>query len=305
MAVVSQDYLTGLLTNFRTMFERDFKAALAVEHWTDIAIRVPSDTDTESYNWFGTVPKMAEGQIRLGGLLAYNFTLKNKTFQAGIEVKRETIEDDKIGMLAPRLAQLGLEAARHPGELIFSLVEQNPDAYDGKALFANDHSVGDSGTIDNLLAGSGTTVAQVKADIIAVRTEMVGWKDDQGRVAGNRLNAFMVPPALFPVFWEALNPGAANGATPIMPAQGGKFTAAGYTVIENAFLTNDVDWYAMALSPANRPFVFQDRLPPALEGVTNPNTETGIILNRFIYSVRARYNAGPADFMTIAKVDNT
>ena len=305
MAVVSSDYLAGLLTNFRLIFERDFKAALAVENWADVALRVPSDTDTESYNWFGTVPKMAEGQVKLGGLEKYNFSIRNKTYKAGLEVKRETIEDDKIGMLAPRLAQLGPEAARHPGELIFNLFESNPLAYDGKALFANDHVIGASGTIDNLQGGTGITVAQVQADLAANRGIMVKWKDDQGRVAGNRANAIVSPPELMGVFWSALN-GNLGGTTPAtMPAGTGKFQAAGYTVIENPFLTDANDWYLLALSPAGRPFVFQDRLPPALEGITTPNTESGVLLDRFIYTVRARYNVGIGDFMTALKVVNS
>jgi len=305
MAVVSSDYLTGLLTHFRTVFADDFKAALAVENWGDVALRVPSDTDTESYNWFGTVPVMAEGQVKLGGLEKYNFSIRNKTFQAGLEVKRETIEDDKVGMLAPRLAQLGPEAARHPGQLIFNLFEDNPTAYDGKALFANDHVIGNSGTIDNIIAGSGVTAAALQTDLATARAAMLAWKDDQGRIAGSRLNTIVCSPTLFPIWWAALNPGAANGAAPVMPNSNGKFTAAGYTVIENPFLTDATDWYGLAISAAARPFVFQDRLAPKLEGITNPETESGILLNRFIYTVRARYNVGAGDFATAIKVTNS
>lgn len=306
MAVVNSDYLSGLLTNFRTIFADDFQAAMAVQTWPNLAIRIPSDTETESYNWFGTVPKMEDvthGSPSLGGLEKYNFSITNKVYKAALEVQRTALEDDKLGMVQPRLRQLGPEAARHPGELIMSLFESNGDAYDGTAFFANSRTLGDSGTIDNIVAATGVTVATFQADLNTARAQMGRFKDDRGRPMMLRANGIIVPPELYTVAWLALNANLGAGKNDMVPpASGGSFQAAGYTVIENPYLTDTADWYLVNLDGAARPFIFQDRLAPSMEGITTPTTESGILLDKFLYTVRARYNVGYGDPRYAVKV---
>ena len=305
MAVVTKDYLTGLLKNFRTIFADDFSAAMVGEGWKDISLQVTSNTSSEDYNWFGTVPRMAEGQPELGGLNAYNMVITNKTYKAGLEVERTVIEDDKIGMIQPRLRQLGPEAARHPGELIFSLFEAGGVAYDGVTFFSDTRSIGDSGNIDNIITGTGITVDKIQADIGTARATMVKFKDDRGRVTGRRPNVLVVPTELFQAFWQALNPGSGSVQNPMPSTNNGSFSAAGYLVIENPYLTDPNDWYALHVDNAARPFVFQNRLAPSMEGITDPETEAGILREMFIYTVRARYNVGYGDFTCAVKVTNT
>lgn len=183
MAVVNSDFLTGLLTNFRAIFQNDFAAASATAFWPNLAMNVNSQGQIESYNWFGTAPKMRDvthDGVTLQGLSKYNFTITNALYKAGLEVERTALEDDKLGLIMPRVRGLGPEAARHPGELILSLFEQNPTAYDSVAFFAGTHSDGDSGTIDNLGAGTGITVAQFQADLASARAAMNRFKDDRG-----------------------------------------------------------------------------------------------------------------------------
>lgn len=311
MPIVNSDFLSGLLTNFRTVFASDFQVAMAWQSWKDISIRVPSNTDTESYNWFGTVPQMEDvthgDGPTLQGLPSYNFTIQNNLYKAALEVQRTAIEDDKMGMIQPRLRQLGPEAARHPGQLIFNLFESNGNAYDSTAFFANTRAIGSSANIDNIATGTGTTVAQVQTDIGTVRATMARYQDDQGRPMNLRVNAFVIPPELEQVFWQALNFNEGAGLVNTMPpaTQDGKWNLAGYTVMTNPYLTDTNDWYALALNGEFRPFVFQDRVSPALEGITDPNTESGALRDRFIYTVRARYNVGYGDPRYAVKVTNS
>jgi len=312
MAVVNSDFLSGLLTNFRAIFEQDFQAAMAFQSWSDISMRMQSDTETESYNWFGTVPVMEDvthGSPTLGGLGKYNFSITNNVYKAALEVARTAIEDDKLGLVQPRLRQLGPEAARHPGELIFKLFKTGTTdlAFDGTAFFANTRVIGNSANIDNLAAGTGTTVAQFQADLATIRATMLRFQDDQGRPMNLRPNTLVVPPELTQVAYQALNTNLGNAKqdVPVPSATDGKFQAAGYTVIENPYLTDTNDWYALHIDGAIRPFIFQDRLRPSLEGITSPTSETGVLLDKFIYTVRARYNVGYGDPRYAVKVVNT
>jgi len=312
MAVVNSDFLTGLLTNFRAIFASDFAAASATQFWPNLATRVNSNGKIESYNWFGTAPKMQDvthDGLTLQGLTKYNFTIENALYKAGLEVERTALEDDKLGLIMPRVRQLGPEAARHPGELILSLFESNPTAYDGVAFFSDTHTAdGDSGTIDNIVSGTGTTVAQFQADLASARAQMGRFKDDRGRPMSLRPNTIVIPPELNQTAFQALNFDLGAGKVDAIPpsGEGGMWQKNGYTVIENPFLTATNDWYVLAIGPGedDKPFVFQDRVAPSLEGITSPNSESGVLLDKFIYTVRGRYAVGVSNFRRAVKVNN-
>jgi phage major head subunit gpT-like protein len=311
MAVVNSDFLTGLLTNFRAIFQNDFAAASATAFWPNLAMNVNSQGQIESYNWFGTAPKMRDvthDGVTLQGLSKYNFTITNALYKAGLEVERTALEDDKLGLIMPRVRGLGPEAARHPGELILSLFEQNPTAYDSVAFFAGTHSDGDSGTIDNLGAGTGITVAQFQADLASARAAMNRFKDDRGRPMMLKPNTIVIPPELNQVAFQALNFDLGAGKVDAIPpsGEGGMWSKNGYTVIENPYLTDVTDWYALAVGSGEheKPFVFQDRVKPQLEGITSANSESGVLLDKFVYTVRGRYAVGVADYRRAYKIVN-
>jgi phage major head subunit gpT-like protein len=299
MAIVNSDRLAGILTNFRALFQKDFDAAQAFQGWKQIAMTIDSKTLTETYEWFGTVPVMKDvthDELTLSDLGNFNFSITNAIYKAGIEVRRDAIEDDRLGSIMPRLRQLGGEAARHPGELLFNLIEDNNNAYDGTAFFADTRVIGKSANIDNLLAGAygDGTVAEFQAGLKAARAAMRAFQDDQGRPMNLIPNVIVVPPDLEETAWQSIatdRAGRQDRAT--MPANiSGTFQAGGYTVITNPFLTQVDDWFVFHVAGAVKPFVYQTRIAPALEGITTPNSESGVIRDRFIYAVRARYAVG-------------
>ena len=310
MGVVNSDVLAAILTNYRTLFATDFAAAVKAQVWTEVAMEIPSTTLTESYNWFGTPPKMEDvthGEPTLAGLHAYNYSITNNLYKAAIEVARSMIEDDKLGMVMPRVRQLGPEAARHPGELIYSLLESNGNAYDDTAFFADTRVIGESANIDNLIAmGSSATVAEVQAALSAARAAMRKFQDDRGRPMNLTPNLIMVPPEMEQLMWQALNANQGTITQPVIPASAqGAWSVAGFRVLVNPFLTSTVDWYVFHIAGALKPFVFQNRIRPALEGITTPNSESGVIRDKFVYSVRARYNVGYGDPRYAIKLDDT
>ena len=75
----------------------------------------------------------------------------------------------------------------------------------------------------------------------------------------------------------------------------GVFNASGYKIYRNPYLTDVDDWYLLHISPGAKPFIFQSRQAPTLEGLTDPRSESGIIRREFLYSVYARYDVGYGD----------
>ena len=154
MALVTSDFLANALKNFRTLFANEFEAANALQGWRQFTMEIKSTSTEETYEWLGTVPKMEElkgGDFvfdEIGG--PFSLTITNLEWQAGFEIARVTFEDDKLGQIRPRIAQLAGEAARFPGEKIWGLFETPGNAFDGTAFFSDSRTIGDSANIDNI-----------------------------------------------------------------------------------------------------------------------------------------------------------
>ncbi len=301
MAIVNSDFLAGVRTGFRSLFQIAFEAASMQAPWRDMALTVPSTGSSESYDWLGTVPVMVDvthGDIQVEGLGNYSQTIENLTYKAAIEVSRASMEDDKLGLITPRVQQLGQEAGRHPGQLMFALFESGGLAFDGTAFFSDTRVIGRSANIDNIVSGAygAGTVAEFLAGLAAGRSQMRLFQDDQGRPMNHIPNVIVVPPALEQAAVQALSQTTQGASTIPIPATGdGAFRISGYLVLVNPYLTTTDDWYMFHVSGATKPFLYQERIAPSLEGLTTPETESGIIRDRFLYSVRARYAVGYGD----------
>lgn len=313
MAVVTSDFLASVLTGFRSGFSTDFAAATNLQPWRDIAMKIDSNGDTETHAWLGTPPKMVDvskQEAQIEGLHPFSYTLTNREFEAVIEVKRSTLQDDKLNTIRPRIAQLGLEAARHPGELIFQSMISGGLAFDGVAFFADTRVIGKSGNIDNQIAGGSdpTAVANFQLQLAAARAQMRLFQDDQGRPMNLVGNTIIVPPGLEQVAYQAIAGSLSAGGViaPVIPATAtGAVEVGGYLIMVNPYLTDVNDWYLLHRNGAFRPFVYQEREAPQLWGSTDPNTEAGIIKRRFLYAVYGRYEVGYGDPRYAVKITNT
>lgn len=301
MAVVTSDYLQGTVTSFRAIYNRTFRAADGMMGWQQLAFRQDSpQSERNTYTWFGTTPIMEDvthDQVTLGGLARYNFTIVNREYQAGLEITRAAMERDQLNLHRPRIADLGREAARHPGELIFNLFETPGDAFDGTAFFADTRVIGESANIDNSLAGTGLTVANLQTDLGLGRSAMRQFQDDRGRPQNLIPNTIVCPPALEQTFWQALNVNQGQQTNPAIPVGvDGVWSQAGYSVVVNPYLTEVDDWYLLHVGQGeNRPFIWQVEKMPVLEGITSPNTEAGMIRRRFPFTAYGRYAVGVTD----------
>lgn len=312
MAVVTADFLAGVMTNFRATFQAAFDAANNLAPWRDLAMKVDSNTNTETHAWLGTPPQMVDTtkrDLEMKGLETFNYSLENLTYKAAIEVQRATFEDDKLNLIRPRLEQLGQEAARHPGQLVMQALVTNGLAFDGVAFIADTRTIGISSNIDNNMAsgGSGTTLAGFQADLASARALLRSFQDDQGRPMNNVGNVIMVPPGLEQLAYMALNiafPAASPNVGPAIPATAdGVLRANGYSIYVNPYLTDTNDWYLMAVDAANKPFIYQERVAPTLENVLD-GTEYAVVRDRYIYSVRARYVVGYGDPRRVVRIVN-
>ena len=159
--IVNAENLTNLYRGFRAAFQQGI--AQYQPQWSEVATRVPSSTRTEEYGWLSEMPSAREwvGDREINTMEAKTYTLTNKDYEASIKVDRNAIEDDQLGLTAPRFQRLGEVAAGVPDQLVFKALKEgfSTVCYDGQFFFDTDHPVKDATgatvTVSNTGGGSG------------------------------------------------------------------------------------------------------------------------------------------------------
>src|SRR5262245_37182001 len=138
MGIVNGAVLAETQLGFRTVFDQAFN--ITQVEYEQIVMMVPSSNRSERYKWLGAIPKMQalRADVPFEKLSAYQWEVINSTYVNGIEVDREDIEDDALNLILPTVAEMGAEARRHPGELVWNLLNNGFTGlgYDGQAFFA-------------------------------------------------------------------------------------------------------------------------------------------------------------------------
>ena len=116
-----------------------------------VSIEIPSDRETEEYNWLGQVPVMREwvGERQEETLNKYSLTIRNFPYEATLPISLADLDRDKTGQLRQRVSDLALRTATHWNELLATFIDNGEAgtsalAYDGQFFFDTDHN--ESGT---------------------------------------------------------------------------------------------------------------------------------------------------------------
>lgn len=305
MAVVTSDLVAGATTVYRALWEQQFLAAQQRDKLRElISTIVPSSTLTEDYEWMGTVPKMREwlGERQLSGLARAGYSLKNRDWESTIEVKLNTLADDRLGIVKPRISQLADEATRFMDEhLINVLIAGSTSAglcFDGQQFFDTDHTTpgatyqtSQSNYLTGTLTGLGTDL-ELATDYDAAVTAMRNFKDEEGRPMNIKPTHVLAPPSMESRFRRLLNTEYYPGTAGVAGSGGANVWKGSAELIINGLLTDVDDWYLLALDQPVKPFIFQMRQEPqftALDKLTDPQ----VFMNKsLMYGIDARFAAG-------------
>jgi phage major head subunit gpT-like protein len=169
-----------------------------------------SDQASEQYPFLGQVPRFREwiGGRQAKGLRANELTIRNRHYEATLEIALRDLRRDKTGQLQARISEFADEGDAHWGTLVSALIQNGASTvcYDGQYFFDTDHAEGDSGTQDNDIqvdisavpgAGNDNTpafpnAAQMQAAIIKGIAQTLSFKDDRGRPMNSNARAFLV-----------------------------------------------------------------------------------------------------------------
>lgn len=299
--IVSAQLLAALMTNYRTIFDKSLaEESQKNDDYKKITTLMTSTTLTESYNWLGDWPTMREwkDEREYKGIADYTYSLTNVHYESTIEVDRDTYEDDRLGLIPPRIRGLSLGAIQHMNQTVFDKLDAGATdlAYDGTAFFADTRTIGDSGNIDNLLSGaySGSATEIRTALQLAVQT-MRTYKSDTGIYLNLSPDTVVCSPKMEIPMKLALQPTVAGTVRPELSYI--------KTIIVRPEIDADADdWYILNTTASLRPLIFQLRKKPEFVALTAPDNTHVFKARSFLYGVDDRFAVGYGDPRTAIKI---
>jgi phage major head subunit gpT-like protein len=292
-----------LLKGIQARFLRGI-ATVAASMMSQFFEDTSSDSNKETYvlfNHFGVIKEWLD-EIDFTFLEDFAYEIKNKDWQNGFLVDRNTLDDSKktLGNDIEREIKNSLSSwANFPDKLITELLEAGETglAFDGVAFFANSRpKLQKSGTtIDNLYGGTGAdTVAHITADFKGATEAMRGWKAKNGDPFNYNPKFVVICTAaaewLFKTLRDSVDIGG-SGVTNIYKDS--------FDIVVNDYLTDANDWFIVNTNAPMKPFIFQRRSNPFFDMKDEKD-------KKFIkYFSTARMNAGYGNPLSIIKIKNT
>lgn len=277
--------LAGIFTNLKSTFNTAFAAA---ESTADrVAMEVPSTGRANNYAWMGTFPALRKwvGDKAVQQLEKHTYSIVNDNYEATVEVRRDDIEDDNLGIYKPQAEMAGQSSKVWKDDLVYSALTHGFTGlcYDGQPFYSDTHPVGPEGDtqqvsnkLDKVL--SIETLAKAKASYGKARTMMASLKDDSGRPLNLRGNLLVVPPALEEIANALMTTDRLEDGKP-NPYKG---TA---EVLVVGWLKTDTEWHLLDTRQPIKPIVFQPRKKPVFVQMIDPSSPD--VFNRAVYKFGA------------------
>lgn len=277
--------LNAIFLTMSTVFNKTF--ADVETTYQKIAMTVPSSSAYVDYRWLANFPQMKRwvGAKQVTKLSDYKYTIVNENFAATVEVSRNDIEDDQLGIYKPQAESAAWSAKQLPDELIYELVNKSftEKCYDGKAFIAENHPVG-KGVVSNKGKKklSIESLAKAQASFGAARIAMMQVKDDEGRPLNVKPNILLVPVALGDTARALMTVDRLEDGKP-NPYKGV------CEVVEEPRLTSDSAWFLLDCNKPVKSFVYQER--KKAQFVQQTNMDSDDVFNRGVYKFGAEARA--------------
>ena len=286
--IINQANLTAVFINLKTKFNKAFEAATSI--WTQTTMLVPSGSGQNDYAWLSRFPKMRKwlGDKVIKSLAAFKYTIVNEDWEATVEVDRNDIEDDTIGIYAPQAQEAGWSAKQLPDEIDADLKNNafTNECYDGQYFYDTDHVVAKASVSNKGTAAlSAATTALAEASYGAARIAIMTFKDDEARPLGLIPNLLEVPPALEATGRLLLENEKLTDESP-NPWRG---TA---KLLVNPRLSSSTAWFLHVTDRPLKPFVYQERKKPVFVQQIMPDTDTVFMRKHFRFGAEARAAGG-------------
>jgi phage major head subunit gpT-like protein len=286
--IVNGTTLQSIFINLKTTFNRAFDGAPSF--WSKVAMLVPSGAALNDYKWLSNFPRMRKwiGDKSVKALAAFGYSVVNDDWEATVEVDRNDIEDDQLGIYAPQAEMAGFSAKQLPDEIVAALVNGvfTTLCFDGQYMCDVDHPVnGASVSNKGTKKLNCSTQAAAIASLGVGRTAMKKFLDDEGRPLNITPNVLLVPPALEDIANVLANNEKLNDGQP-NPYKGT------FTVVCDARLTSDDAWFLLDTTKPVKPFIYQERKAPIFVQQIDPQADDVFMRKKFKFGAEARAAGG-------------
>ena len=183
--IIDRQKLEAAYITFSTLFDMQLTKTPTI--FQDIATVIPVASTVTQFKWLGDVPKMTEwiGQRAINKLQAETHQISTKDWANGIEVGRDELADDSLGLVEPRITALAQEGMWKMEDLVMDFFNDGIAgtlglAYDGQPLYDDAHTASGSGGTpqDNLM--SSTSQALATASYQEAWEKIMGFVDTKG-----------------------------------------------------------------------------------------------------------------------------
>lgn len=234
--------------------------------WRNHVTEVPSDGPDEQHVWLGMLPKPRQflGEYHFEGLIDFTYNIENQEYEMSFVIDKVSMEDDRHGLVNRRFAESAEAWATFKDEQLKNLIEDNGNAYDATAFFADARVIGKSAAIDNNLGDAGPTDPAVPTapeflDSIAIALGALWtFQDDQGRTGYNASAMsnlrLIIPPKYQRAAVEAMESTLVGGGN---DNPWGKNLAA-VDVLPYLTAANNI-FFISATGATRKPFIYQER----------------------------------------------
>lgn len=297
--LITPSNLRSLQVTIDLRFKRSYNSVTPISPM--IATTIPSGGRGNVYPMHAKLAKLRlwEGERRIVNAKSYRYSLDNESYELTLEVDRDDIEDDNIGVYNMTIDDMGAQARLWPDDLVFAavLAGGTETGYDGAAFFSNSHDLGGH-TVDNLFASTALT----PDNFAAVRAAMMEFVGEDGESLRVKPNVLLVPPALeYKARKIVVASTVLDGAASVDNVQRGLAEVMVAPQLAASAGGSDTTWYLLDTTRPTKPFVFQQRQAPELVSLTSPSDEHVMMRNKFLYGVKARGAAGYGPFWLAAK----
>lgn len=295
---ITPQSLESIFYSVNTLYQQAYKRAET--WWARVAMEVKSTGAEERYGWMKDIPGMRKwvGDRVVHSLEASDYSIKNDDYEVTIGIKRNAIEDDKIGLYAPMLEMLGWNAKKHPDQIVAPLLKSGQTllCFDGQPFFSASHPKGGAagGTYQNYW---NTGMALNAANFSIVKAAMGSYVSESGNPLAITPSLLVVPPALESTARQLMNaeiiaPAAAFGQNAAGGPQSNVLKGAADVLVIPELADAPTAWYLLDVTKPIKPFVFQNRKAPTTLALTDPTSDNVFKRKEYIYGADCRDAAG-------------
>jgi phage major head subunit gpT-like protein len=275
---ITQGNLEAVFTGLKAAFNEAVQST-ETDRISAVMELVPSTSGTEDYpvaTLLGDLEEVLD-EVTLTSIGAFVQSVPNRTFARIVQVSRNDIADDNIGVYRPGVRQLGRRAALYPLRLAAeALLAGFTDRWiDGATVFSASHE-----WVGGLSWSNRSDAALGEESFQAAFTALEGRTGPDGAPLGLRPNLFVCGPA---------NRTAAETILEVQYLEGGQSNR-NYGKCELLVLSrfgSSPAWFLMDSDPF-RPMVLQDREGPEFTAKDSPEDEDAFYREIYAYKARRR-----------------